>query len=90
MTADYPEGRPREVVIRRSDEPEVVFHSDDIDVSRSSKIDWKGGTSSDEFQVCIELSENQQRMLSEIAGSDVTELRISVDDLADLASVIAN
>jgi len=97
MADDYPDDGPRELVnpwlhefAARSVEPEVVTESGDIEVSRGSKLDWKGNTVSDVFQVCIQLSENQQRMLSEIAGSDVKELRVSVDELADLAAVIAN
>lgn len=46
------------------------------------------------YQVCIKLNDDQARILTELVGRDketpLTELRINVDDLADLASVIAN
>jgi len=42
------------------------------------------------FQVCIKLNDEQRKLISELVGEDCAELRINVDELSDLASVIAN
>ena len=47
-------------------------------------------TASTGFQVCIKLNEEQRKLISELVGEDCAELRINVDELSDLASVIAN